>query len=258
MNELLLLFWVLATCYILLFLLSIKLQDNSIADVFWGIGFVILAFASYFLYSVGYTSQTIMTLLVWAWGIRLFFNIFSKKLPYSGKEDARYKIWRDTWKYFYTRSFFQVYVLQWCLMCLVAIPILVLNLSSGFEERLFVTFLGANIAFFGLLYEARADAELAGFIVNKKSWEILTTWLRKFHRYPQYFGESVFWLWISIIASQISMLAFGGWIVITILVRYVSGVPMLEKRYEWQKNFEIYSKNTPIFFPDFSKIQFKK
>ena len=244
--------------YVALFLLSVRLKDNSIADVFWGVWFVIITILTYFLGWVWYTSQVVMTLLVSAWWIRLFLNILSKKLPYDGKEDPRYKRWRESWKYFYTRSFFQVYMFQWLLMLLVATPIFILNLSSWFEENLTLTFLGGAIALFGLFYEARADGELAGFIKNKKSWEILTGGLRYFSRYPQYFWESVFWFGVAMIAAQVSIWWFVWWVIITVLVRFVSGVPLLEERYAWQKNYEKYSVITPIFFPDYSKIQFKK
>jgi len=96
-------------------------------------------------------------------------------------------------------------------MFLVAIPVLLLNLSSGYEESTFLTFLGASIALFGLLYEARADAELSGFTQNKKKGDILTSGLRSFHRYPQYFGESVFWFGIAVITIQVSLSGFFGW-----------------------------------------------
>lgn len=257
LENILIVSWSLFICFVTLFFLSVKLKDNSIADVFWGVWFVIIAVLSYLLSWVWYTSQVVMTLLVSAWWVRLFVNILSKKLPYEWKEDARYKRWRDNWTYFYTRSFFQVYMFQGLLMLLVATPILVLNLSSWFEESNTLTFLGGAVALFWLLYEARADAELAGFIKNKKSWEILTGGLRYFSRYPQYFWESVFWFGIAMIASQVSLIWFFGWALITTLVRYVSGVPLLEERYKGQKNYEAYSKNTPIFFPDYSKIQFK-
>jgi len=245
-------------CFVLLFLLSLRLRDNSIADVFWGVWFVIIAVTSYALWSVSYTAQLVITLLVSAWWVRLFVNILSKKFPYDGKEDARYARWREKWTYFKTRSFFQVYLLQWFLMFLVATPILILNLSSWFEQNNVLSFLWWGIALFGLLYEARADAELAWFIKNKKKWDIFTWGLRYFSRYPQYFGESVFWFGIAVIAAQVSLLWFIGWVIITILVRYVSWVPLLEERYKWQKNYEKYSQTTPIFFPDYSKIQFKK
>ena len=42
-------------------------------------------------------------------------------------------------------------------------------------------------------------------------------------------------------------------VTITILVRFVSGVPMLEKKYEGNKDFEAYSKNTNAFIPWFPK-----
>lgn len=250
--------WVLLICYICLFLLSLSLQDNSIADVFWGLWFVIIAILSYLISAVGYTSQILVTVLVWAWWIRLFVNILSKKLPYSWNEDPRYARWRKQWTYFKTRSFFQVYIFQWILMFFVASPIWIINLSSWFEENITLSFLWAGIALFWLLYESRADAELAGFIKNKKSGDILTWGLRYFSRYPQYFWESVFWFGIAMIAAQVSLWWFVWWGIITLLVRYVSGVPLLEERYKWQKNYEKYSETTPIFFPDFSKIQFKK
>ncbi|MDA9129289.1 DUF1295 domain-containing protein [Candidatus Gracilibacteria bacterium] len=242
---------VISLCLLGLFLLSIKLQDNSIIDAFWGLGFVIIALLSYFLQSNFKTAQTILTLLVTAWGVRLFLLFLSKKLPYEGKEDKRYARWREKWTYFYTRSFFQVYVLQGVLMFLVAIPILLINFESNFQENMLLTIFGALLAVFGLIYETKADAELSGFIVNKKSGDILTEGLRKFHRYPQYFGESVFWLGISIISLQVSILGVVGWIVITILVRFVSGVPLLEERYKGQKNYEEYSKKTSIFIPNY-------
>jgi steroid 5-alpha reductase family enzyme len=46
----------------------------------------------------------------------------AKKLK-TKKEDSRYAVWRGEWKYFYLRSFFQVYVLQMILMFLVSLPL---------------------------------------------------------------------------------------------------------------------------------------
>jgi steroid 5-alpha reductase family enzyme len=41
-------FLTLLISYILLFLFSLKIKDNSIADVFWGFGFVLIALVSLF------------------------------------------------------------------------------------------------------------------------------------------------------------------------------------------------------------------
>jgi len=254
MFEIFSILWIL---YIGLYIYALKYKNNSIVDIFWGPIFVIIAFYSYFFESVFSTSQTVMTLLVSAWGIRLFLNIWAKKIWDFHYEDPRYAAWRNSWKYVKIRSFFQVFLLQVLLACLVAIPVFILNFSWEFQENVSLVFLAWSIAIFGLLYEARADWELAGFMKNKQAWDILTTGLRKFHRYPQYFWESVFWFWISCIAAQISTISFVWFAIIFILVRYVSWVPLLEARYTNNKKYLEYSRYTPIFFPDFRKIFFK-
>lgn len=243
----------LAVSYILLFLLSLRFKDNSLVDIFWGLGFVIITWIWYF-QSIESISQTVLTLLVTAWGIRLTFHIGSKKFLHSG-EDARYARWRNTWKYFYLRSFLQVFVLQGILMFFVATPIWMLQFTSGFEEHISIILFWASIALFGLIYETIADSELKQFIRTKQEGQILTAGLRKFHRYPQYFGESVFWFGISLIAAfHTSFLAFGGWLLITFLLLFVSWVPLLEARYKGQRNYTMYKKKTPVFFPDYRKI----
>jgi steroid 5-alpha reductase family enzyme len=162
-----LLLCILSFSYILLFLLSLYLKDNSIADIFWGFGFVIIVWTS-FLQSSMTLSQVLVTILVTAWGLRLVLTIGSKKLLHAG-EDKRYTIWRQTWKYFKLRSFVQVYFLQMILMLLVATGILILNLRSGFEDSVILSILGSGIALFGLLYETIADSELRIFMQKKSS-----------------------------------------------------------------------------------------
>jgi len=244
----------LSVFYLLLYLYSLKYNNNSIVDLFWWPVFGFIAITTYISESMFTLSQTLVTLLVLAWSCRLFFNILSKKWWNIHEEDPRYAVWREQWNYVKIRSFFQVFALQLLLALIVATPIWIINTSSGFEPSLWLSFVWAAIAFFWLLYESRADGELAGFIKNKESGDIMDSGLRKFHRYPQYFGESVFWLGISIIAAQVSFWSFVWFWVIFLLVRYVSGVPQLEKRYEWNKKFEKYAEKTPIFFPDFRKI----
>lgn len=243
-------FTFLGVLYIALFLLSIKIQDNSIADVFWGFGFTVIAWVSLYSTIEPTLHHYILNILVIFWGSRLTLHIYNKKISHNW-EDPRYAKWRKTWEYFYIRSFFQVYLLQGVLMCLIATPIFLMNLKFGISYSFIITTIWSIVALWGLIYEIKADRQLANFINTKKTWEILTTWLRKYHRYPQYFGESIFWLGICIIASQVSVLAFVWWWVITFLLLKVSGVPMLEKRYDWNKVYQKYSQYTPKFIPNY-------
>ena len=253
LTTLILLFF----AYVVLFLLSVFLRDNSIADIFWGSWFVIIALSSFFTLENPNLTQIFVTGFITFWWLRLTYHIGRKKLSHSW-EDARYAKWRKQWKYFYIRSFFQVYLFQWFLMCLIATPIFLINLNLLLSNNYILVIVWWAIAIFGLIYEIIADSQLKQFIKTKKKWEILTSWLRKYSRYPQYFGESIFWLGISIIALQVHVFALLWWWVITFLLLYVSWVPMLEARYAWDKNYEKYSERVPKFLPKISLLLWKK
>jgi steroid 5-alpha reductase family enzyme len=60
--------------YILLFLFSLRIRDNSIVDVFWGFGFVLIAVIS-FLGSDMALSQIAVTGLILLWGARIVSHI---------------------------------------------------------------------------------------------------------------------------------------------------------------------------------------
>lgn len=127
--------------YTLLFLYSLRIRDNSIVDIFWGFGFMIIAVLSFAQSERGLV-QYVMTGLVLLWGIRLTSHIGFRKLR-EAKEDPRYAKWRAEWGsgwYFVIRSFLQVFLLQMVLMLIVATPILVVNFPDlSFSGRIVST-----------------------------------------------------------------------------------------------------------------------
>lgn len=245
---------VLFITYILLFLVSIVLKDNSIADVFWWVWFIILSIWSLFL-SLKQPPQYIISSLVTLWWVRLTFHIAIRKWN-ERNEDSRYAKWRKEWWsgwYFYVRSFFQIYLLQMLLMLAVALPIFFINLSqTSFEINIWFI-VGPKLAFFWLIIESIADYQLKEFIKIKKPGEIFTSWLYRYSRHPNYFWESIFWLGISLIGFSYSYLALIGWWIITFLLLFVSWVPLQEERYKWRPNWEEYKRKTSVFIPWFPK-----
>jgi steroid 5-alpha reductase family enzyme len=236
--------------YVVLFIISIFLKDNSIVDIFWGIGFSQLAIHTLLLNPNKTILNYIFTIIILIWTLRISGYILSKKLK-TKTEDKRYAIWRETWKYFYIRSFFQVYILQGILMIIISTSILIINSSNNFQNSI-LFIIGTIIALGGLIFETVSDKQLFKFLSNTKNkGQIMQTGLWKYSRHPNYYGESIFWLGISIIAIQISYLGFISYIMITFLLRFVSGVPLAEKTMKQNKQFIEYAKKTPVFIPNF-------
>jgi len=72
-----------------LFLVALGRKDNSIADVAWGPGFILAAWATLFLYGSFSARQWVANLLVLCWGLRLAVRIHLRN---RGKEeDERYR-----------------------------------------------------------------------------------------------------------------------------------------------------------------------
>lgn len=242
-----------AIAYSILFVLSIILKDNSIVDIYWGIGFSIIAIHTMILMGNYSIPHIIFLLIIILWSTRISSYILYKRIKRGG-EDARYVNFRKSWKFFYTRSILQVYLLQGLLMLIISTAIILFMSSQNYILNYFF-YVGTIIALFGLIYETVGDLQLSKFISNKNNkGKIMKSGLWKYSRHPNYFGESVFWLGITIIAIPISYYALISFLTITILLRFVSGVPMAEKNYEGNKEYEKYKKNTPPMIPKLRKL----
>ena len=229
-------------------------KNNSIVDIGWGLGFVVIAI--YTLLSGGnYNPRSIIvTALVFVWGIRLFYHISKRNI---GKpEDFRYVAMRKKWgKSVVPRAFLQVFMLQGVLMLVVAYPIILNNATpkgsfGGLE------IIGLVIWIFGFMFETIGDKQLKEFIADKKNkGHILKEGFWKYTRHPNYFGEATMWWGIFVITLFSKSRIYGviSPVIITLLLLYVSGVPMLEKHYKDNKEFQEYAKFTSKFVPWFPK-----
>ncbi|MEQ9591669.1 MAG: DUF1295 domain-containing protein [Cyclobacteriaceae bacterium] len=233
------------------YLLSLIKKRNDIADIAWGLGYCLVCG---FLLLSQPTSNVLVLLycLVFAWGIRLSVHIFIRN---RGKnEDFRYLNWRKEWgRSFYWRSYLQVFLLQAGLLLLVVCPIVWAALNEPLEFSYF-TMAGVLLWLIGFYFQSIGDYQLMVFLKNRtNSNQILNTGLWKYSRHPNYFGEILMWWGIYIIIIPLPYAVFFALspLLITLLIAFVSGVPMLEKRYEGNSAYEAYKKNTPVLFPKF-------
>lgn len=83
----------------------------------------------------------------------------------------------------------------------------------------------------------------------------MTTGLWSTTRHPNYFGEALSWwgIFILTITSVGSLIGIIGPIIITLLLLFVSGVPLLEKKYRDRPDFQVYAQKTAKFVPFIGK-----
>lgn len=231
------------------FIVSLIKKRNDVADIAWGLGFIVICLGLFATQPLSPIS-TLVYVLVTLWGLRLAIHI---GLRSKGKaEDFRYKKWREEWgKYFLIRSYLQVYILQGFFMLIIALPILIAGIAPPQYMSTF-TVIGSVIWSIGFAYEAIGDYQLSVFIKNKQDKnDIMQTGLWRYTRHPNYFGEVLLWWGIFIITLPLQNGFYGiiSPLMITFLLLYVSGIPMLEAKYKGNAAFEAYKRRTSAFFP---------
>jgi steroid 5-alpha reductase family enzyme len=223
---------------------------NDIADVAWGLGFILAAAVSLAAGGVYPPRGLLVSGLLLVWGIRLALHIHTRN---RGKgEDPRYRKWREEWgRWFLLRSFLQVFMLQGVLLVLVAVPVIFVNAAPS-PPLNWLAGLGVAVWLTGFAFEAIGDWQLLQFIRNPvNKGKLMTGGLWRYTRHPNYFGEVTLWWGIWLIALVVP----GGWLTvvgpltITVLILKVSGIPMLEKPYEGRADFQAYKRRTSAFFP---------
>lgn len=232
------------------FVVSLIKKRNDVADVAWGLGFVLMTWSSYFLSGDSGVRGLLVGLLVTIWGFRLAWHIYTRN---RGKaEDYRYLAWRKAWgKWFFPRSYVQVYLLQGMLLFIIALPVLLINKSSGTSLSL-LDFLGVVVWLLGFYFEVVGDAQLARFIANSANkGKLMQSGLWSYTRHPNYFGEVTQWwgLWLIALSVPNGWLGIVGPITITFLILKVSGIPMLEKKMAENQEFSEYKRRVSIFIP---------
>ena len=189
--------------------------------------------------------------MISVWAIRLGSFLFLR-IRKAG-EDRRF---REIKKSF--ARFFLTWTLQglWVTFSLVAA---LAAITSEFRLELGVyALVGFLVWLFGFSVEVIADRQKSQFKAQAENeGKFINTGLWSWSRHPNYFGEIVLWIGITIIALPI----LQGWqwvtlispIFITLLLTRISGVPMLEKRADekWggQPDYETYKARTSILIP---------
>lgn len=239
-----------------LWLLSLWLKDSSIVDIFWGTGFVITVWVYFYLTPDGYEARKwLIATLTTIWGLRLSIHILLRNWGHG--EDYRYQQWRqEAGSSWWWRSFFKVFLLQGALMWIISVPLLAAQSNPLPPRLIWVDYLGVILWVIGFIFEAGGDMQLTRFRANPDNkGKLLNTGLWRYTRHPNYFGDAAQWWGFYLIAAA----AGGYWsvfspIIMTLLLRRVSGVTMLEKSLKDSKpGYKEYIETTNAFIPWFPR-----
>lgn len=230
--------------------LSVRLQNSSIADVGWGPGILVIGL-TYYLSSSGYPLRAHLTLILLAiWGIRLAVHLGIRNRLEG--EDYRYVKWReeyeDKWWWF---SYVKVFLLQAVIAWVISLPIYFSIVSLVPPALNLFDYLGVLVFLVGLVFESLGDEQLRRFRADRANkGKVLETGLWSYTRHPNYFGEAMVWWGFGLIGVATGGLpGLLGPAILTYLLLYVSGVPPLEASLITKQGYIQYVGKTPAFVP---------
>ena len=243
-----------AVAFTVLWLVSLRLENAGIVDIFWGPGFILVG--AYYTMTVP-GAPTLRGLLVLAlvtvWGLRLALHIGIRNA--GAGEDFRYRKWREeAGNRFWWISLLKVFLLQALVLWIVSSPLLLTQLGGG-ESLTALDVLGLALWSFGFLFETVADWQLWRFKKDPATaGRVMRSGLWSVSRHPNYFGEAVLWWGIGLLALTTGgWLSFIGPLMITFLLLKVSGVVMLDAALvERRPEYADYIATVPAFVPRLS------
>ena len=113
--------------------------------------------------------------------------------------------------------------------------------------------IGVAVWAVGLGFETVGDAQLARFKGDPaNAGKVMDRGLWRYTRHPNYFGDACVWWGIALVAAESGLGAFGliGALVMTVFLRRVSGVTLLEKSLKKRREgYDDYIARTSPFIP---------
>src|SRR5262245_16030776 len=191
-------------------------KNSGIVDIGWAFGFVLAAWAYFFL-GQGYTPKRwVIMILVTVWGLRLAWHLYQRLI--TSEEDPRYQEIRKSWGSEHSDfKFFMLFIFQGVLVVILSLPFLIVSglaIPGWAGIEVFAIFLWLV----GVAGESWADYQLMTFKQKPGNKDrVCKEGLWRYSRHPNYFFEFVVWVayflfalgtpagWLSIISPAIML-----------------------------------------------------
>jgi len=236
-----------------LWVVSIRVKDASIIDIFWGPACATGGILTFFRIDGASPRDILLTLLVVIWAARLAGHLAKRNLGHG--EDKRYQKMRAAQasdKAFEAWSFRNVFMLQGLVAWFVSLPVQIGQMGNNTPLGV-LAFIGIVLFFIGLSFETVSDWQLTKFkAAPENKGKLMTKGLWAWTRHPNYFGDATVWTGLTFIALE----APFGWmtilspVVMTFFLTNISGKPLTEKHMKkCYPEWEDYTRRTSGFFP---------
>ncbi|MBN8500629.1 MAG: DUF1295 domain-containing protein [Sphingomonadales bacterium] len=221
---------------LVLWAISVKINDVSFIDAFWGLGMALMALTSWLQVrgEPGPLRHLILTMTM-AWGVRLGIHLF-RRWRREG-EDQRYarilKKDREAGRFAFA-ALTKIWLGQAALLMLVSSPAQLGILKSGNAVAISpVVWLGLAVYLVGIFFEWVGDWQLARFKANPANHgKVLDTGLWRYTRHPNYFGDCAAWwgIWLASAGAGwiVALMTLPGPLFLTFTLTRWSGAALLE------------------------------
>lgn len=236
-----------------LWVVSVRLKDASIIDIFWGPACAFGAVATYFRAHGQSPRDLLLVVLVCLWAARLAAHLARRNLGHG--EDYRYREMRKragSDASFAKWSLTRVFGLQGLIAWFVSLPVQ-LGQIGGDSALGALSFVGVAVFATGLAFEAVGDAQLRAFKSDSaNAGKLMTSGLWAWTRHPNYFGDAAVWTGLTLIALE-SSYGFATILSPMVMAHFlinISGKALLERGMARKyPEYAAYKLNTSGFIP---------
>jgi steroid 5-alpha reductase family enzyme len=233
-------------------LISLIFRNVTIVDSLWGLGFILIAWLTFFV-SDGYLGRKLLiAILVTMWGLRL--SVYLSWRNWGRGEDPRYGQWRKkSGDGFWLVSLFKVFILQALFLWIISIVVQIGQLATTPGSLTWLDALGVIVWTTGFIFESVGDWQLAQFKSDPASKGcVMDRGLWAYTRHPNYFGEFLIWWGIFLItlSTPNSWWTILSPIIVSAVLLKMTGIPLTEKALvENRPGYSDYIERTSAFVP---------
>lgn len=232
------------------FLITYILRFDKVTDFAGTTNFILLALVTLTVGGAYEPRQIVLSTFVFAWGARLCAFLLYRIILWG--EDRRFDDKRNN-----LGKLAAFWILQAVWAWTVSLPVTIVNSKPASNPLNALDYVGWVLFAFGAILEATADQQKLIYKRKPESrgrWTDVGVW--SWSRHPNFFGEII--VWWGVFLSAINDLegaeyaAVASPIFITLLLLFVSGIPLLEQsadeRHGRKDDYNAYKRATSVLF----------